>query len=661
MTKNAKAKSIKPIKPIPMILFINDRYIEGGTTIRRTIENIYLQQYSKLQPSTAHKQKSTTNSKPPFLYLSIHVPNHMIDINVHPTKRDVILLHIDTILQHLVQEIHRTLNQATPSIDKCTTTTNTAGKDRLGPLTATTTNTTTTTNENRRNGTAATSTRPTTTSTSKPNNNPYCPPSKRFKSTATPPEEEGNDTSGSNGDNDCDEHHGHDASSTSTAITSTVKVNERNLPFISQRPSSASSLSTTDPTQMIVMKTTAKTNSNQSLIRTTRMTQSGSLEKYFAAKPPNDLGNTSIRPENTLRTCPLHHTNSTKNNAEFMMIPGAFAKVASQCTCTAQQLKLDLSQSSPPQVYDSVTQQQQQKQQPSAPIPSIVGKMKLRLLRKPPSPCDYTSIQQLRKRTILKCRDETFETKQLRNAVYVGTISHYRSLIQCHDELLLMNHYECARELFYQIALNQFGTMNVATVSPCGKNDGGGIDIEMLIGQYVQLEELLQQHRTRMTSGNDTDDISTLFQPPLKVTDTNQALAKQATACLVQHAEMLNDYYSIRIDTTGRHGKAQLTGLPILIEGYEPSSHGLPLFLLRLASEVDWSEEKRCFYGICREIGSYYAQMPSNVRDDEHRAMVQHVLFPAITTLLVPSKEIATSDFVTLTSLPKLYKTFERC
>ena len=225
-----------------------------------------------------------------------------------------------------------------------------------------------------------------------------------------------------------------------------------------------------------------------------------------------------------------------------------------------------------------------------------------------------------------------------------------------------MNHYECARELFYQLALNQFGRIPMGNLATAAAG-GGAIDIERLIGQYVQLEELLQQHRS-VKNFDDDDDESTraMFQLPLQVTDTNQALAKQATACLVQHAEMLYEYYSIRIDTTtGRNGTATLTGLPVLIDGYEPSPHGLPLFLLRLASEVDWSQEKPCFYGICRELGSYYAQIPSNLSDDEHKAMIQHVFFPAITTLLVPSKEMVTTEFVTITSLSKLYKIFERC
>jgi DNA mismatch repair protein MLH1 len=235
----------------------------------------------------------------------------------------------------------------------------------------------------------------------------------------------------------------------------------------------------------------------------------------------------------------------------------------------------------------------------------------------------------------------------------------------------MMNHYECAREMFYQIALNQFGNMNVAVTNPSSRVNTGinvdttetGIDIEMIIGQYVQLEEILQQYRTQISSSTDVcdDDAtwSTRFHPPFQVTDTNQALAKQATVCLQQHAEMLKDYFSIQIHTIA--GKAYLTGLPILMEGYEPSTQGLPLFLLRLASEVDWSDEKRCFYGICRELGSYYAQIPSNMSDDEQRAMIQHVWFPAITTLLIPSKEIVTSEFVTITSLSKLYKVFERC
>ena len=41
---------------------------------------------------------------------------------------------------------------------------------------------------------------------------------------------------------------------------------------------------------------------------------------------------------------------------------------------------------------------------------------------------------------------------------------------------------------------------------------------------------------------------------------------------------------------------------------YVPPLNGLPLFMLRLAGRVDWSEETACFESIAREIASFYRQ-----------------------------------------------------
>lgn len=134
-----------------------------------------------------------------------------------------------------------------------------------------------------------------------------------------------------------------------------------------------------------------------------------------------------------------------------------------------------------------------------------------------------------------------------------------------------------------------------------------------------------------------------------------------------------------------------ITGLPILLDGHSPAPHALPLFLLRLATKVDWSEERPCFEGICTELGSYYAEIPTTTaydgedKDDDFvekgatgqeketdeseilitrgsKMFVQHTLFPALKFILIPPKEFASDgSFCKLALLSKLYKVFERC
>jgi len=341
--------------------------------------------------------------------------------------------------------------------------------------------------------------------------------------------------------------------------------------------------------------------------------------------------------------------------------PGAFAAAASLCHCQPRAISSEQSDES------NITVRLPRHQ--SAALAVAGRSQKLRLQRFAPTACTYASIQQLRKR---KQKERSAELeKQLRTACFVGTVSHDRSLIQCSEALVLIQHYELARELFEQLALNRFGGGSGVAKLPGNDKDTAptwkqpddesppddsklraveGIDIESIVGTFVQVEEILQ-------NSPDPEAITL----PVTISDSNMCLAGQVASCLFQRADMLMDYFSIGIVEDGN--RRLLTGLPVLLEGYEPSPHGLPLFLLRLATEVDWTEEKACFSGVCRELGSYYAQLPSTASSEDHAAMVKHTIFPAVSTLLVPLEYMKNnpSYFATMTSLPKLYKVFERC
>ena len=60
---------------------------------------------------------------------------------------------------------------------------------------------------------------------------------------------------------------------------------------------------------------------------------------------------------------------------------------------------------------------------------------------------------------------------------------------------------------------------------------------------------------------------------------------------------MLDDYFSLEIDKDGN-----LHTIPQLLEGYIPFFGGLPIFLLRLATEVNWDEEEACFQNLAEEL-----------------------------------------------------------
>ena len=63
-------------------LFINDRLVES-TAIKRCVDEVYANRPDHV---------ASTTSKP-FAYLSLKVPGSHVDVNVHPTKKEVHFLY----------------------------------------------------------------------------------------------------------------------------------------------------------------------------------------------------------------------------------------------------------------------------------------------------------------------------------------------------------------------------------------------------------------------------------------------------------------------------------------------------------------------------------------------------------------------------------------
>jgi len=596
------------LKRTNMVLFVNHRLVDGCAAIKRAVEDVYVE-YSNKQ-------------KPPFMYLALQVPPDTVDVNVHPTKREVTLLHLERIAQHLAETLKASLHSAGQSFASYSV---------------------------------------------------QVPPPPTAAAAAA-------------------------AAAAAQAVKNPYGQNNK-------RKSSELSSSTAQQSQKPTI--VAKKKQPKNMVRTSRLTQAGSLEPYLVSTQlsqsnsssnqplsmsqsaaetgagsttsilPNS--NDSPPPQQHATDCPLS-TPSPPMDLDLTQ-PGAFAAAAAQCNCQPRSIPAVAAEPA-----DALTIRLPRQ---FVTTTTAAGRgQKLRLHKKVvPTACRYTSIQQLRQR-VQKQRCPEME-KKLRAACFVGTVSHDRSLIQCGQELVLIDHGTLARELFRQLALFRFGggagvaklrleaTSAAATESedgdeittPTSNNDNaGGIDIEVVVGSFVQMEESLQNSRCSSEQQMDDDDDGLVL--PLTVSESNKLLAEQVGACLLQQADMLLDYFSIGIEADDR-GKARLTGLPVLLEGYEPSPHGLALFLLRLATEVNWAEEKPCFHGVCRELGSYYAQLPATASQEDHAATVRHTIFPAVSTLLVPTKDMMAKAgsssssyddcFATMTSLPQLYKVFERC
>ncbi|TAQ85943.1 hypothetical protein B7494_g5748 [Chlorociboria aeruginascens] len=78
------------VKKTTLLLFINHRSVDSSN-IRKAIE----QTYSTFLPKGGH----------PFTYISLEIDPHRVDVNVHPTKREVNFLNEDEIIEKICTDI----------------------------------------------------------------------------------------------------------------------------------------------------------------------------------------------------------------------------------------------------------------------------------------------------------------------------------------------------------------------------------------------------------------------------------------------------------------------------------------------------------------------------------------------------------------------------
>jgi len=91
------------------------------------------------------------------------------------------------------------------------------------------------------------------------------------------------------------------------------------------------------------------------------------------------------------------------------------------------------------------------------------------------------------------------------------------------------------------------------------------------------------------------------------------------------------------------------------------------------STQVDWTNEQRCFASIMRELASFYSLTPapltaaadaelSKEKEKKLAWHVQHtVLAHARMSIFEPPTSLLDVAVVEVASLPQLYKVFERC
>jgi DNA mismatch repair protein MutL len=82
------------------VLFINDRLVDCGP-LRRAVEGVY----ADVLPRGQH----------PWVYLALSLPPSHVDVNVHPTKREVAFLHTDALVAAVAAAVGKALGAANAS------------------------------------------------------------------------------------------------------------------------------------------------------------------------------------------------------------------------------------------------------------------------------------------------------------------------------------------------------------------------------------------------------------------------------------------------------------------------------------------------------------------------------------------------------------------
>nr|XP_004662111.2 DNA mismatch repair protein Mlh1 isoform X2 [Jaculus jaculus] len=234
--------------------------------------------------------------------------------------------------------------------------------------------------------------------------------------------------------------------------------------------------------------------------------------------------------------------------------------------------------------------------------------------------------------------------EMLRNHSFVGCVNPQWALAQHQTKLYLLNTTKLSEELFYQILIYDFANFGVLRLS-----------------EPAPLFDLAMLALDSPESGWTEED------------GPKEGLAEYIVEFLKKKAEMLADYFSLEIDEEGN-----LIGLPLLIDNYVPPLEGLPIFILRLATEVNWDEEKECFESLSKECAMFYSIRKQYMSEESvlsgqqgeapgstanpWKWTVEHVIYKAFRSHLLPPKRFTEDgNVLQLANLPDLYKVFERC
>ena len=279
------------------------------------------------------------------------------------------------------------------------------------------------------------------------------------------------------------------------------------------------------------------------------------------------------------------------------------------------------------------------------------------------------------------------------------TNSYQRVLFQYDTKLFLCNIHRISRVYFFELCIRNIGkfrSIYKLVPNPVVKEEMSSNDSKSC---FPTIYELILMALEVEESGFDEAESGSKESVARSVTDT---------LCQPAIAKVLRDYFAVDIDTERR----VIESIPSLIDGYVPGLMALPVFLLRLVTEVTWFkakenvdgnaggmredidiEDRNLFKQIAMEIARFYQIRPpafyftmedpkkhsgrkrfgqSDGGKGKHKKhnlgwILQHVIFRSMNrkwtkySFHPPRFLCNDGSIVQIACTKQLYKVFERC
>ncbi|KAK3008636.1 hypothetical protein RJ639_013445, partial [Escallonia herrerae] len=302
------------------------------------------------------------------------------------------------------------------------------------------------------------------------------------------------------------------------------------------------------------------------MVRTDALDPAGRLHAYLKVKPPSDLERHSALTSVSVWTLKVDIKSGPEHN-------GLSFRVKIQAKITKIHSR---SEPKPPRWRFWLRSGVDLGGGDAELVGFVDGRSSVRQRRNPKETADLTSIQELINDIDSSCHSGLLDI--VRNCTYIGMADDVYALLQHNTHLYLANIINLSKELMYQQVLRRFAHFTAIQLSDPAP-------LPELIMLALKEEDLNPE-------GNEDDDLK-------------EKIAEMNTELLKQKAEMLEEYFSIHVDSKGN-----LSRLPIILDQYTPDMDCVPEFVLCLGNDVDWENEKNCFQSIAAALGNFYAMSP---------------------------------------------------